>query len=513
MQQKYWGKDSKITFEKQNQITNQLKESLNDIRHKMRTDMVSAAQLADKYEEEDHERGLDMRFYNAVKKISLDCSELVSSLGDQIIQESVKLLVEKPPCDFQAVAIGSLAKGEATPYSDLEYLFIVEEKTKKTTSYFEKLAITTYFLIGNLGETKLSYMAIDELQTWFKDTATNGLKIDGLKTSAGNIPTGNGLYKSKNQFIVTTEELIQRYKDMYNKPTEESLRGDLTAMLTCTRPFYSKLDKHKDLCEEFRAQVDALTPNLARSTMNMQMFEADITKFDFLPTVKVHEGGYNADVKKELYRFPSILLLDLCILLRAKMDTSWSTLERLIQENTISTKLGEVLKFSLAAAVYIRLSAYLFHNSHDDRMSVAASIRLKSASPARKRMRWFLPNGLYCKMHATLIPLKSRMSARCGNLKPRDLVTSEFSMDSVWSKVITRFFSGRCEETFSALKGILGDDFCRDPVAALKKLMPSLTEISVSTLVQIMAETMLMCEEFQSALALYKYAFDKNIAY
>ena len=43
--------------------------------------------------------------------------------------------------------------------------------------------------------------------------------------------------------------------------------------------------------------------------------------------------------------------------------------------------------------------------------------------------------------------------------------------------------------------------------------MPSLTEISVSTLVQIMAETMLMCEEFQSALALYKYAFDKNIAY
>ena len=61
MQQKYWGKDSKITFEKQNQITNQLKESLNGIRHKLRTDMVSAAQLADKYEEEDHERGLDSK--------------------------------------------------------------------------------------------------------------------------------------------------------------------------------------------------------------------------------------------------------------------------------------------------------------------------------------------------------------------------------------------------------------------------------------------------------------------
>lgn len=184
------------------------------------------------------------------------------------------------------------------------------------------------------------------------------------------------------------------------------------------------------------------------------MFEADITKFDFLPTVKDHEGGYNADVKKELYRFPSILLLDLCILLRAKMDTSWMHFREAHprKHHFNQTWWSSQVFFGCS------LSAYLYHNSHDDRMSVAASIRLKSASPARKRMRWFLPNGLYCKMHATLIPLKSRMSARCGNLKPQDLVTSEFSMDSVWSKVITRFFSGRCEETFSALKGILGDD-------------------------------------------------------
>ena len=41
--------------------------------------------------------------------------------------------------------------------------------------------------------------------------------------------------------------------------------------------------------------------------------------------------------------------------------------------------------------------------------------------------------------------------------------------------------------------------------------MPYLTEISVSTLVQIMAQTMFDCDEFQSALALYKYASDKKI--
>lgn len=91
------------------------------------------------------------------------------NFAGKIIQASIDALVQKPPCDFQAVAIGSLPKGEATPYSDLEYLFLVEKKTEMTVRYFENLAMTSYFLIGNLGETKLSYMAIDELQGWFDD--------------------------------------------------------------------------------------------------------------------------------------------------------------------------------------------------------------------------------------------------------------------------------------------------------------------------------------------------------
>ena len=54
------------------------------------------------------------------------------------------------------------------------------------------LALTSYFLIGNLSETKLSYMAIKELQGWFHDTSKNGFKIEGLLEGAGNTLTGNG---------------------------------------------------------------------------------------------------------------------------------------------------------------------------------------------------------------------------------------------------------------------------------------------------------------------------------
>ena len=88
--------------------------------------------------------------------------------------------------------------------------------------YFERLAVTSYFLIGSLGETKLSYMDIDELKGWFDDLSTNGLKIDGLTTGAGNVPTGNGKTEGY-QLIVTPDILMQHIKTCLPALTQQNL--------------------------------------------------------------------------------------------------------------------------------------------------------------------------------------------------------------------------------------------------------------------------------------------------
>lgn len=141
----------------------------------------------------------ELSFYEIIRNASLACSEKMATFAGDIIAESVCWLSpKKPPCDFVALAIGSLARGEATPYSDLEYLFLVEHKSDDALQYFERLAVTNYFLIGNLGQTKLKYMAIKELKGWFDDRSKNGFKIDGLSPGAGNIPTGNELPEKSN---------------------------------------------------------------------------------------------------------------------------------------------------------------------------------------------------------------------------------------------------------------------------------------------------------------------------
>ena len=83
-------------------------------------------------------------------------------------------------------------------------------------------------------------MAIDELCSWFEDKSKNGFKIDGLLEGAGNIATGNGSEAKKNHFIVTPQELADRYrKVLHNPDPTESVRGDLTAMLTYTKSLYT----------------------------------------------------------------------------------------------------------------------------------------------------------------------------------------------------------------------------------------------------------------------------------
>ena len=81
-------------------------------------------------------------------------------------------------------------------------------------------------------------MHIKELCGWFDDKAKNGFKIDGLAPGAGNIPTGNSV-NNRNHFIVTPEQLADRYKGILDNPDpKEALRGDLTSMLTYTTSLY-----------------------------------------------------------------------------------------------------------------------------------------------------------------------------------------------------------------------------------------------------------------------------------
>lgn len=272
-----------------------LKERLLKIRKTLRKDVTS---LLSETGIPETERALD---------VVCKSNDLMVEFAEVVMKESLNFIgCETLPCHFEAVGIGSLARGEATPYSDIEYLFLIEDMRHR--KYFERLAVMTYFLIGGLNETKLNSLAISELigddskaieSGWYVDGRKLGYQIDEITSTSDNVPTRATSSEATGGFIVTPNELIRDYAAVLKSSNDkESIRGGVTSILTFTRLLYSspfQRDQHshdQSNCEgtllgKFSDARASLSKKKSRDRIaaNFRMLSADIAKFGFHPSM------------------------------------------------------------------------------------------------------------------------------------------------------------------------------------------------------------------------------------
>ena len=175
-----------------------------------------------------------------LRDIMTNSDSKMTDFAKDVMAYTLKLFTsftEEPPCSFAVIAMGSFGRGEATPYSDLEYRFLLEHSSEQITDYFESLAVLSYFVIGALGQTKINSLDVKELNDWFVDARKHGFQFDGITKSAGNIPNGND--NDPNRFIKTPEQLCKEYLRVWESPGENAKAGDMTAMLYFTKLVFS----------------------------------------------------------------------------------------------------------------------------------------------------------------------------------------------------------------------------------------------------------------------------------
>ncbi|XP_067936710.1 uncharacterized protein [Watersipora subatra] len=339
----------------------------------------------------------------SIKDAVTSCNESMLNFARMIIEDAVNV-VGTPPCFFTAAAKGSLARGEATPYSDLEFFFIIETKTAETKEYFMSLAMNIYFLIGNMQETKLKYMNISELD-WFEDLEMSGVKIDGLQRGAGNIPTGNGVTQRKNKYITSPDEFVKKFEIIYNEPNpEDALRGDDSAMLAFTREIYSN---SRNLLPGIVRQQQAIPMTEHRRQLTKEMLEQDVEDYQLDEATFVEDGV--VEVKQKIYRYPSLIILDLSILYELHASSSWDALELLSSQHRISYSFKTALYNLLALASYIRMCTYLNHNSQTEYMTLRQAKRQRPCYfPSSKIVNYII---IYMKsMVNHILPVSSLQS-------------------------------------------------------------------------------------------------------
>ena len=153
-----------------------------------------------------------------------------------------------------------------------------------------------------------------------------GCQIDGLTEASGNIPTGK---KSKpNMFIATTPKLLEIYKEKLNHPAEDASRGDLTAMLSFTKLIYSHKRGDGSLSGfvTSRRKLENILPN-ERLQANIDMLASDLERHAISPDFDEYVTGFSMNVKSLVYRFPSLLVVALSVILGESADDSWSTID------------------------------------------------------------------------------------------------------------------------------------------------------------------------------------------
>lgn len=514
-QQEFLGARSQATYEMSCAITVKLKGELLKLRNRAR-EKLKAVHEGLRTNPDNH--GLRDEFCAQMRETSTECSEKLLKITRQIVEEAVKWLVTQPPCSFTVAAIGSLARGEATPYSDLEYIFLVEKKDKTTIQYFEDLAMVTYFIIGNLRETKLNYMAIEELEGWFDDTGMNGLKIDGLQRAAGNIPTGNGSTNSKNHFIVTPDELLTNYKQIYSNPDPiDSMKGDMTAMLTYTVEIFCF--QSNDFLKRFQESKALYKANERRDIATQRMIRRDVSKHNFEPDEDLSRRGYSVDVKRHLYRYPSILLLNISILFNINATDSWDALNKLEESSKVSSSIHESLRFLLSCTCYFRLSAYLHHDSQDDRLSILRQVLSPESKPrsievdsdespqvarrchaADPGKRWYVPSEIIEIFFNYQIPMKKHLQhVDCQSVE--ETLASEIQPVSWIVKSQTYYHCQQFSRALTQYQDRFGEALMHQPMEVVARMEEeTLTFSQFWCVVSILTWALIESREYKLAL-------------
>lgn len=387
--------------------------------------------------------------------------------ANSVIERCIKFLGQDLPCSFTAVGIGSLARGEATPYSDIEHIFLIEDSQHK--AYFVKLAVLTYMIICCLKESKLGSMAIKELEGkggekgWSVDKRPYGYQIDGITLSSGNVPTRNK--GSPGGFIVTPEDLLNEYKCVLDSPNrKDALMGDLTAMFMFTIVLFTNADdeEEKQLSKfiEGRDKLNA-SQNDERRSINMEMLQKDLQKFTFHPEYDLYYQGFTLHVKKQLYRFPSILLLDLMTILDASLlgPDSWDSAKRL-QIRYDSSFVNQLVAL-LALACFARLRCYLAQDGHADKFvtetttqkpmpSGAGNVEISLGYRTKSSLTWEMARDEFFYLNQNLLALQHHFSGNditrerldklmgeniTANLSPSILASAHYYCCE-WSKVL-----------------------------------------------------------------------------
>lgn len=368
--------------------------------------------------------------------ITLKMKQFLAKLYEDSEQE-----IQLPlPCKYAVMVLGSVAWGQGTPYSDLEFAILTENSKYREHSdikireCFKNLTHLVNFKIINLGETIIP-------------TSRYGMSLAHLVYKAVNLDLGGKtplgrIENDKPYELIGTIEWVLWY--VYNKNDKAShIDKNLPYILEKVCYVYGD----EELVIQYQAAVSKFLfkekdgdGNLNCETRAIKILQEGIVEFNYLNTSNAHSiiqnkgdlekfrplfktNGELFDIKQDIYRLPDRLLYNIGLYYGINEGNAWDTIEQLRVKELISIEASKHLKYAITFATLLRLKAYLHAKSQKDDMSIFPSFLSDSEQNNDQTKIFHLSkddleeNGSLFKYFYIVLPLHQKIEAFCEQRK------------------------------------------------------------------------------------------------
>ncbi len=270
--------------------------------------------------------------------------EILTSLTKEfkdILKELIgncQSILGPPPVKWACIGMGSMARGEMCPYSDLEFAFLLEEETPEALNYFRLLSQLLEVQIINLGETPFLIFGENE-----PSPTPNGFCLD----SGGNTPLGiPGLY-----------ELISTPKNMAQFLTSKRIKETIILANALSNTCFITGDE--ELSNLFNQEKTVILDDTSRQ-LSFTLLEGHLLEFSPNLSHK-KEKLRRFGIKRELYRPFQEILGTLALFYRLKQNSTFDRVAALQARNIFSSTGVESLYIAINRVLSLRLEAHLFY--------------------------------------------------------------------------------------------------------------------------------------------------------
>lgn len=280
-----------------------------------------------------------------LEEFSLKMNGFLADLLKDIYEE-----IGQPPCAFTLLGLGSLARKEMSPYSDLEFVILVPHYEHK--AYFRKLVKLLEIRVIHLGETKFKI-----LQKGNRSPVKGGFSFD----SGGNTP------------LAKQRELIMTPEDLSYFQTEAGFNED--AILPIVLRTVGMVVGNEDLYQSYKDKIREIQarpsdqPGLSFKQQRALLFLRDnlreLPDLDKSREIKKQEPLF--DIKAELYRLLNFSIMGISEYFGIDETNSWDKLKSLQEKGVLCYDGAENLKMALNAAMKMRMRCQLHHREENDK--------------------------------------------------------------------------------------------------------------------------------------------------